>query len=278
MIQDRCDFALEPATGGGFNRESEILYLYTDPFFIQITQLIQMSPKLIHIQWTRVIKSMNSAPKSNIVAINTVRQRKVRHAMAIRAVDKKPENRDASDWASLMLDIAERRDKAAFQGIFDYYAPRVKSFIMRGGIPEITAEEVAQETLLTVWRKADKYNPALASASTWIFTIARNKKIDRLRKDSRPLPDANDPTFAGPAVETPETTAWHSINAKKIHSALAQLPEDQRKVLTLAFIEENPHVAVSEMLGIPLGTVKSRIRLGLEKLRTLLAEQRGDFS
>ena len=198
--------------------------------------------------------------------------------MAARAIDIKPEDRGADYWASLMLDIAEKRDRDAFQSLFDFYGPRVKSFIMRSGIPEITAEEVAQETLLTVWRKADKFNPALASASTWIFTIARNKKIDRLRKDSRPLPDANDPTFAGPGVETPEASAWHSINAEKVHAALKQLPEEQRRVLTLAFIEENPHAAVSEMLGLPLGTVKSRIRLGLEKLRTLLAEQRGDFS
>ncbi len=198
--------------------------------------------------------------------------------MAARATNIRPQDRDASYWAALMLDIAENRDKEAFKTLFDYYAPRVKSFIMRSGISEITAEEVAQEALMTVWRKADKYNPALASASTWIFTIARNKKIDRLRKDARPLPDANDPTFAGPGVDTPETTAWHSINAAKVHAALDQLPEDQRKVLKLAFIEENPHAAVSEMLGIPLGTVKSRIRLGLEKLRTLLAEQRGDFS
>ena len=198
--------------------------------------------------------------------------------MAARAIDIKPEDRGADYWASLMLDIAEKRDRDAFQSLFDFYGPRVKSFIMRSGIPEITAEEVAQETLLTVWRKADKFNPALASASTWIFTIARNKKIDRLRKDSRPLPDANAPTFAGPGVETPEASAWHSINAEKVHAALKQLPEEQRRVLTLAFIEENPHAAVSEMLGLPLGTVKSRIRLGLEKLRTLLAEQRGDFS
>ena len=221
---------------------------------------------------------MNFGQTSNIVPINTVRQGKVRRAMAARAIDIKPEDRGADYWASLMLDIAEKRDRDAFQSLFDFYGPRVKSFIMRSGIPEITAEEVAQETLLTVWRKADKFNPALASASTWIFTIARNKKIDRLRKDSRPLPDANDPTFAGPGVETPEASAWHSINAQKVHAALKQLPEEQRKVLTLAFIEENPHAAVSEMLGLPLGTVKSRIRLGLEKLRTLLAEQRGDFS
>lgn len=223
-------------------------------------------------------KGMTSSARTNIVALNTVRQGKVRRAVATRAVDMKPENRTAADWASLMLDVAERRDKDAFQSLFDYYAPRVKSFTMRSGIKDTIAEEVAQETLLTVWRKAEKYNPALASPSTWIFTIARNKKIDRLRKDARPLPDANDPTFAGPDAQTPEMSAWHSINAEKIHSALSQLPEEQRKVLTLAFIEENPHAAVSEMLGIPLGTVKSRIRLGLGKLRTLLADQRGDFS
>lgn len=198
--------------------------------------------------------------------------------MVTRATQVSPDKKDAAYWASLMLGIAENRDRDAFQALFDYYAPRVKSFIMRSGIPENTAEEVAQETLLTVWRKADKYNPALASASTWIFTIARNKKIDRLRKDARPLPDANDPTFAGPAPDTPENTAWHSINAEKIHAALARLPDEQRQVLILAFIEENPHVVVSEMLGIPLGTVKSRIRLGLKKLRALMADQRGDFA
>lgn len=222
-------------------------------------------------------KNMISTAKSNIVPLNTIRQGKVRQAMASRS-NNTSKNRDSKYWASLMLDIAERQDRAAFQSLFDYYAPRVKSFTMRSGISEIIAEDVAQETMLTVWRKADKYNPALASASTWIFTIARNKKIDRLRKDSRPLPDANDPTFAGPGVETPEMTAWHSINAEKIQNALSKLPEDQRKVLVLAFLKENPHAAVAEMLGLPLGTVKSRIRLGLEKLRALLAEQRGDFS
>jgi len=215
---------------------------------------------------------MNLNRQSNIVALNTVRHGKVRRAMAARMINIRPEDRSADYWAALMLDIAERRDKDAFQSLFDFYAPRVKSFIMRSGLPDITAEEVAQETMLTVWRKADKYNPELASPSTW------NKKIDRLRKDSRPLPDANDPTFAGPDAPTPEISAWHSMNAEKVHAALNELPEEQRKVLTLAFLEENPHAAVSNMLGIPLGTVKSRIRLGLAKLRTLLAEQSGDYS
>ena len=221
---------------------------------------------------------MKLETQSNIVAINAVRQGKVRRAMSARKLNIPATERSAEYWAHLMLDVAEKRDRQAFQGLYDFYAPRVKSFTMRSGISETTAEEIAQEALMTVWRKADKFNPALASVSTWIFTIARNKKIDRLRKDSRPLPDANDPTFLGEGPASPELSAWHSISADKIRNALQALPEDQKQVLELAFLEENPHGAISEILGIPLGTVKSRIRLGLEKLRTLLAEQRGDFS
>ncbi len=181
-------------------------------------------------------------------------------------------------WAEQMRLIADDRDREAFQTLFDYYAPRVKSFILKSGLSHTICEEVAQETLLTVWRKAEQFNPALASASTWIYTIARNKKIDRLRRDSRPLPDANDPTFAGPGEISPEAAVWHSINAEKVHAALNQLPDDQKDVLFMAFIEENAHAKISENLGIPLGTVKSRIRLGLGKLKTLLADQRGDFT
>lgn len=181
-------------------------------------------------------------------------------------------------WAKLVVQIAESSDRRAFQTVYDYYGPRVKSFTMRSGISPDIAEEISQETMMMVWRKADKYNPSLASVSTWIFTIARNKKIDRFRKDSKPLPDANDPTFAGEAEISPEESTWHSINADKVHEALRKLPEDQRQVLSMAFLEDNPHQKISDKLNLPLGTVKSRIRLGMAKLRTLLAEQRGDFS
>jgi len=221
---------------------------------------------------------MSFGQTSNIVPLNTARQEKARRVMAARAINMTPEERGPEYWAGLVVDIAERQDRDAFQALYDFYAPRVKSFTMRSGLNEHMAEEIAQEALLTVWRKAEKYNPTIASVSTWIFTIARNKKIDRLRKDSRPLPDANDPTFLGEGEASPETTAWHSINAQKVHAALRELPDEQAQVLTLAFIEENPHGAISETLGIPLGTVKSRIRLGLEKLKTHLADQRGDFT
>lgn len=220
---------------------------------------------------------MNFAHKTNIVAINEVRHGKVRRYMSTPSNSKTVTAKSPKYWAALMLQIAEKQDRKAFQAIYDFYAPRVKSFTMRSGLSPAIAEDVAQETLLTVWRKAGQFNPALASVSTWIYTIARNKKIDRLRRDSRPLPDANDPTFAGPGEMSPESAVWHSINAEKVRTALDQLPQDQKQVLYMAFIEENAHAKISEKLDIPLGTVKSRIRLGLGKLKALLADQRGDF-
>jgi len=221
---------------------------------------------------------MSIQTQRKIVAINSARHGKVRRDLSARQKNMENADRGPEYWALQMTRIAESRDQTAFQNIFSFYGPRVKSFIMRSGINPGLAEEISQETMLTVWHKAEKFNPALASASTWIYTIARNKKIDRLRKDSKPLPDANDPTFSQGSEINPESVVWHSINSDKVHRALRQLPEDQRRVLTMAFIEDNPHIKISEALGLPLGTVKSRIRLGMGKLRTLLAEQRGDFS
>ncbi len=220
---------------------------------------------------------MNVETQSKIVPINLARQQKVRRAMTARKTEQDPPPGTAQYWALRMIAIAERSDRSAFQEIFDYYGPRIKSFLIKNGQTAGFAEEIAQETLLTVWHKADRFNPALASVSTWIFTIARNKKIDRLRKDSRPLPDVNDPSFSRSGDVCPEKSAWHSINANKVHVALSKLPADQRQVLAMAFIEDKAHARISETLGIPLGTVKSRIRIGMNKLRSLLAEQSGDF-
>ena len=184
----------------------------------------------------------------------------------------------SDDWPTLVSAIASTQDRAAFRLIFDYYGPRVKSFMLRSGCSESLADEIAQETLLTVWHKAALYHPKRSAVSTWIFTIARNKKIDRFRKDSRPLPDVNDPSFQNNTDLSPETSAWHSESSQNIQKAFTELPEDQREVLKLAFLEENSHSKIAEILDVPLGTVKSRIRLGLERLRALLKDHRGDFS
>jgi len=186
--------------------------------------------------------------------------------------------RRGGEWAARVVAIAETQDRDAFKLLFDHFAPRVKSFMLRSGLSESAADEIAQETLLTVWRKAAQYKPDKAAVSTWIFTIARNNKIDKFRKDSRPLPDVNDPSFSGEGEKTPEQVTWSNMSADNVHQALGALPKEQRDVLYLAFIEENPHRKVADELGIPLGTVKSRIRLGLDRLRTILNDHRGDFS
>jgi RNA polymerase sigma-70 factor (ECF subfamily) len=182
---------------------------------------------------------------------------------------------DKDKWALLVADIAERNDRDAFKCLYNYFAPRVKSFMLRSGLKEGAAEEIAQETLLTVWRKSAQFNGQLAGVSTWIFTIARNKKIDKFRKDSKPLPDANDPSFGTQEEMTPEQQFSQSMHAEKLNKALALLPADQRAVLIASFIQDNPHKDIAKELDIPLGTVKSRIRLGLTKLRSLMGEFEG---
>ena len=184
----------------------------------------------------------------------------------------------AAYWADQVIAIAQAADREAFKEVFNHFAPRVKSFMLRSGLSDSAADEIAQETLMTVWRKAGQYKPEKAAVSTWIFTIARNNKIDKFRRDSRPLPDVNDPTFSGQSDQSPEQTTWNNMSADNVHIALDALPKEQRDVLYLAFIEDNPHRKVAEQLGIPLGTVKSRIRLGLQRLRTSLGDHRGDFS
>jgi RNA polymerase sigma-70 factor (ECF subfamily) len=185
--------------------------------------------------------------------------------------------RSANDWALLVDVIAKHSDANAFKSLFNHFAPRVKSFMLRSGLSEGAAEEIAQETLMTVWRKAEQYNREKAAVSTWVFTIARNKKIDKFRKDSRPLPDVNDPSFSMQDEVCPEDATDQSLNADKLYEALEALPEDQKQVLVMSFIKDNPHREIAEALDIPLGTVKSRIRLGLTRLRAVIGEHNNLF-
>ncbi len=179
----------------------------------------------------------------------------------------KSKRRRADEWAACVQAIAKTSDENAFKALFAHFAPRVKSYILRTGLSAGIAEEIAQETMIIVWRKAAQFQAHKASASTWIFTIARNKKIDRFRKDAKPLPDANDPTYMWKDDVSPEAASSDNQYAQRLHDALQTLPDEQRKILTLSFLEDNPHGEIARQLGIPLGTVKSRVRLGLQRLR-----------
>jgi RNA polymerase sigma-70 factor (ECF subfamily) len=174
----------------------------------------------------------------------------------------------------LLIAVGDRGDKDAFRELFKTFSPRFRAFIgQRGQNPDMS-EEVVQETFIRVWKKAQLFDPEKASASTWLFAIARNTRIDILRKRGRPAPDADDPSF----VPDPEPGADQLISreeeAKRLQKAIALLPPDQREVLQLAYFEEKAHARVAEDLGIPLGTVKSRIRLALGRIRTELRDLR----
>ena len=173
-------------------------------------------------------------------------------------------------WEALLLAVAETGDRDAFSRLFAHFAPRVKSYLLRQGSSPSQAEDIAQETLALLWRKAGLFDPEKASASTWIFRIARNQMIDRIRRRKRPELDPNDPLLTPAAEPAPDRQASKQEDIAAVRSALAELPEKQREVIMLSFFEEDPHPAIAEKLQLPIGTVKSRIRLALARLDTLL--------
>jgi len=174
--------------------------------------------------------------------------------------------------AQLIGAIAARQDRQAFALLFKHYAPRLKAYVMRLGANAELGEELAQETMLTVWRKAALYDPMRASASAWIFTILRNLRIDRLRRMRLELP--LDEMVEEPG-ETPETDQGIDAanRAARLRAALSTLPAEQAEVVKLSFFDERPHAEIERALGIPLGTVKSRLRLAMAKLRLALKDE-----
>ena len=171
------------------------------------------------------------------------------------------------ELAGLLEAVADRRDRSAFAQLFDYFAPRLKGFIRRRGVEAARAEDLAQDVMLTVWRRADLYKRAQGSVSTWIFTIARNKHIDAVRRERRPEFDPNDPALVGNPEPAGEALVSQGQIASKLRAAIKELPADQAEVLHKNFFEDKPHSEVAAELGLPLGTVKSRLRLALAKLR-----------
>jgi RNA polymerase sigma-70 factor, ECF subfamily len=169
--------------------------------------------------------------------------------------------------ADLLQLVAVDRDVDAFRQLFQSYAPRVKSYMMRQGADANTAEELAQETLLTVWRKAALYSGEKGSPTTWIFTIARNLRIDRLRREFawQELPEGHNETASNDVA--PDEAVSEAERRAKVQLALTTLPEDQHEVVSLSYIEGLSHSEIAERLGLPLGTVKSRMRLAYQKIR-----------
>ncbi|PZR34828.1 MAG: RNA polymerase subunit sigma [Caulobacter segnis] len=178
------------------------------------------------------------------------------------------------DFDDCVLRIAADRDRAAFATLFDHYAPRVKALLMRSGSPPAAAEELAQETLLSVWRKAHLFNPDRASSAAWIFTIARNLRIDSLRRGDASV-YAADLALAADEPEQPDAILSGAQDAELVRAAMRTLNPDQARAIEMAFFQEQTHTQISQSLGVPLGTVKARIRFGMMKLRAFIERDGG---
>lgn len=178
----------------------------------------------------------------------------------------------AEEARRLLAAVAEGRDRAAFAILFGFYAPRLKAFMMRSGMAVSIAEDIAQETMLLVWKKASYFDPARAGVSTWIFTIGRNVRIDRLRRESRPaaVVSAFDPSDEPDSPVSGEAAVMAAERDERVRSAVALLSPEQADILRLSFFGDKPQSEIASQLRIPLGTVKSRVRLALSRLRLIL--------
>ncbi|XBQ17265.1 MAG: sigma-70 family RNA polymerase sigma factor [Oceanicaulis sp.] len=176
-------------------------------------------------------------------------------------------DRDALD---ALVEATAARDRTAFASLFEFYAPRVKAYLLRLNAPEPLAEELAQEVMLTVWRKAHMFDRSQASASTWIFRIARNRRIDAARRAARPDLDGEDPLLQPPEITAPDDSAHAEGRDRRVREALTDLPDEQLALLRMAFFDGLSHRDIADRMGVPLGTVKSRLRLAFDKLRRVL--------
>ena len=164
---------------------------------------------------------------------------------------------------NLISKIANSQDKEAFSKIFDYFAPKILGYLINSGISKDISEEITQEVLTTIWQKAHLFNYQKAKVNTWVFTIARNKKIDRMRKDTHPTYNPLDLISALYS----DNDNKNIESQEKIVQMQSKLNENENKIIKMNFFEGKTHKNISQELEIPFGTVKSRIRNILKKMK-----------
>ncbi|MFQ6546724.1 sigma-70 family RNA polymerase sigma factor [Aestuariibius sp. 2305UL40-4] len=168
-------------------------------------------------------------------------------------------------WVAHVTRIRDHKDEAAFAELFAHFAPRVKAFLMKSGADAGLAEDVAQDVMVTLWKKAHLFDPGRASVSTWIFTVARNRRIDALRREKRPEPE--DLGWGPEAEPDQEDIVTFQQESDALAGAIAALPAKQRDLIERAYYGDLSHSEIAAETGLPLGTIKSRIRLALDRLR-----------
>lgn len=198
---------------------------------------------------------------------------KIPHVSRVMTIVEPNVAPEAFEMDALLVAVGRNRDKGAFQRLFDYFAPRLKAYVMRLGAADDQAEELVQEAMLMVWCRAETYDPAQARASTWMFTIARNKRIDAIRKAKRPEPDMNDPSFMPEEVRPADRFVEALQDEKQVRDALKTLPDEQAELIQQVYFQDKSHRVIAAETGLPLGTVKSRIRLALKKMRLVIEEE-----
>lgn len=199
---------------------------------------------------------------SSKLQATTYRQEKIFSVLKPAAKDK--------ELTSLISRIASFKDKTAFSELFKLVGPRIKGYLMKLGSSDVAAEDILQEVMLTVWRKSETFDRSKAAVSTWLFTIARNKRIDMLRKEIRPQLDPLDPMLSPNQEAAADDIYGSNQEAIKISKAIEQLPTDQAVLIKMTYYEDKSHSIIADELKMPLGTVKSRIRLASTRLRKLL--------
>lgn len=182
--------------------------------------------------------------------------------------DAAPSANDA--LADLVSLVATRRDRAAFIKLYDHYAPRLNAYLLRLGTENGVAEELAQEVMVTLWRKAELFDRSKSSVGTWLFRIARNRRIDLIRRDKFGKVDQSDPIFQPAEMESAGDMMDQQLREERVRAALTSLPSEQRILVERAFFLGESHSQISEATGLPLGTVKSRIRLAFTRLKRII--------
>jgi RNA polymerase sigma-70 factor, ECF subfamily len=173
-------------------------------------------------------------------------------------------------FAALARAVAKNRDKAAFTELFDYFAPRINSYLRRLSLESMQAEEIAQEVMMVLWHKASLFDPSKSSLSTWLFRVARNRRIDLMRRDKSGLLDPSDPILQPEEGESADDQLDAERRDERVREALKELPAEQLDLVKRAFFLGQSHSEIAEQTGLPLGTVKSRIRLAFTRLRKAL--------
>ncbi|WP_323761987.1 sigma-70 family RNA polymerase sigma factor [Maricaulis sp.] len=180
---------------------------------------------------------------------------------------------ESQELSDLLVRVGQSQDRSAFRALFDHFGPRIRAFLIQRRVVPAMADDLTQDVMLTIWRRASSFDPSRAAASTWIYTIARNQHIDQYRKTQRASRmDETDPSLQPVPAAAADDLCEQAEAADSVGVALESLSADQRQVVELAFTEGLTHSEIAERLNLPLGTVKSRIRLALGKLKTSLGE------